>query len=63
MGTNTMPLSAEDLDELHELCTRLYNLARRNGYPGDLEVVYRQARAALAFYQVDAGLPMTGDDR
>jgi hypothetical protein len=58
-----MSLSAEDLDELHELCTRLYNLTRRNGYPGNLQVVYRQARAALACYEAEANLPMTGDLR
>lgn len=55
-----MPLTPTDLDELHDICARLYDLAARYGQPGDLNVVYRQARAALACYQADAGLPMTG---
>ena len=41
-----MPLNADALNELDEPRTRLFNLTRSNGYPGQL--------------QVDAGLPMTG---
>jgi hypothetical protein len=48
MPVTTIRLSEQDLDELNELCIRLYNLCRRNGYADDLCGVIDHAQTVLA---------------
>jgi hypothetical protein len=48
MTANQIALSAEDLDELNELCIRLYNLCRRNGFADDLCGLIDHAQTVLA---------------